>query len=111
ERKVLRIIRDENSSPSRRAKTVVARILGMHDDLGLLSSQLVALIADFELFVLKVMTLWLEHDPSHIGTRKRDYSLEQLFKVETIEELRESEIQSFLEEHMRKSAQEWFTTF
>lgn len=80
-------------------------------DLGLLSSQLVTLVADFELFVLRVTTAWLDFDPQHLSARKKELSFEQLGQLGSIEDIRTSMVNSFLEEHMRKSASAWFGVF
>lgn len=80
-------------------------------DWGLLSSQLVTLVADFELFVLRVMTAWSRHDTTHIANRKKEYTLRELGELGSIDEMREAIIHSYLDEHMRNGWETWSATF
>lgn len=100
-------------SEEKKSKTgdLAAKVLERREDLGLLSSQLVTLVADFELFVLRVMTIWLELDPTLLKKRGLSFTFEELSSWESLDALLETEVHNFLEEHMRKSANDWFKQF
>lgn len=105
------IFENQRVTADKATNSAAERIRIRRNDLGLQPSQLVTLVGDFELFVSKVMGLWMQFDSSHIDSRKAEYSFHDLNRAGTIEELRQSMIHDFLDEHMRKSATDWFKLF
>lgn len=98
----------QHSGYSARAFT---RVRDRRKNLGLLSAQLIALVADFELFVLRATTSWLAFNSDHLSDRSKQLSYREISQYDSLEELQESIVNSFLEEHMRKSATVWFDEF
>ena len=80
-------------------------------DMGLQSAQLVSMVADFELFVLRITSAWLAYNSEHLANRKRELTFTEIIALDSIEELRESIINDFLGDHMRKSASVWLSEF
>lgn len=93
------------------ANTALKRVRERRKDLGLLSAQLVSLVADFELFVLRVTTAWLTYNDDHLAARERKLTFREISELDSIEQLRESMVQAYLEDLMRKSASGWFGEF
>lgn len=110
-RRGLRTAKPPTTKPARgRAVLVLRNVTSKRRDLGLLSSQLVTLVADFELFVLRVMTAWLEFDDSTLANKERTIKFPQLSTMD-LSELRETMVQEYLDSHMRKSAKQWLKVF
>ncbi len=90
------------------AMAALASVRKRRKDMGLLAAQLLTLVADFELFILRVSTAWLAFDASHLGEKSRTLTFKELESFESIDEIREPILHDFLEDLMRKSASGWF---
>jgi hypothetical protein len=110
-RRALDLALDEDEKPVGRASSVFRNARLRHRDLGLLSAQLVTLVADFELFVMRIMSAWIEYDSSLLAGRKKEITFADLEAAASLDEMRGSMVQSYLDDHMRKSATAWFKVF
>jgi hypothetical protein len=93
------------------AMAALASVRKRRKDMGLLAAQLLTLVADFELFVLRVSTAWLAFDASHLSEKSRTLTFKELETFGSIDEIREPIVHDFLEDLMRKSASGWFDEF
>jgi hypothetical protein len=109
-RRALDLALDAEEKPST-TQSVFRNARRRRRDLGLLSAQLVTLVADFELFVMRIMSAWIDYDSSLLAGRKKEVTFADLEAVTSVDEMRQSMVQAFLDDHMRKSATAWFKVF
>jgi len=102
---------DSSGADEGYAGAAARRARASRKDMGLQSAQLVSMVADFELFVLRITSAWLACNSDHLANRKRELTFSEIIALDSIEELRESVIRDFLGDHMRKSAPVWLAEF